>query len=223
MPLPFQKQNREQVTCPKTPSWLVAWPDWNPGRLPVAPLCHPVDGALGTCPSPGGVEVSRLTGPNPAGACVGGHDVAPDAHPATDAADPVAPAAAGLASAAAGAHAPAGESGLRAAEKWGVGDLHGLPPPPCLLPTSLSGRNRRDRSGRTDLHSSRPVGGRGRSQASPTATAAPPSPLHSLSGARPTSVSRTPGKVKVLEHLTPSTLTCSGDPPRSQGGPGGVG
>lgn len=74
-------------------------------------------GALGACPSWGGVEVSRLTGPNPTGSCVGGHDVAADAYPPTDATDAVTPTAAGLAPAATSTHAPTGESGPRAAGK----------------------------------------------------------------------------------------------------------
>lgn len=67
----------------------------------------------------------RLMGPHPIGACVSGHDVAPDAHPPADAADPVTPTAAGLAPAAASTHAPAGESGLRAAGKSGRRGLGG--------------------------------------------------------------------------------------------------
>lgn len=79
-------------------------------------------------------------GPNPTGACVGGHDVAADAYPPTDAADPVAPTAAGLAPAATGAHAAAGESGPRAVGRWGRGEEGGTVAShlaPCLLPTSL--------------------------------------------------------------------------------------
>lgn len=61
--------------------------------------------------------MSRLTRLDPTGACVSGYDVATDAYPATDATDLVTPTAAGLASATTSTHAPAGESGPRAAGK----------------------------------------------------------------------------------------------------------
>lgn len=127
-----------QVICPKTPGLEVAEPGFESRQSHSGATLSPCMWGLAACPPPGGVKVSTLTGPNPTGARVGGHDVAADAYPPTDATDPVAPPAAGLAPAATSTHAPAGESGPREAGKWGRGEVGTGLPSPTLFTTNIT-------------------------------------------------------------------------------------